>query len=106
MNVLPVRGEAVRQLHVPLPPARMPLLRAGRPLKRWRYVGVYGPEAMLCAAEAWIGPLAHRFWGVAEPGGRLSSGRSMTGAGGVTVGSREVRIDARDGASGSACESR
>ena len=33
----------------------MPLLRAGRPLKRWRYVGVYGPELMLCVGEARVG---------------------------------------------------
>jgi uncharacterized protein DUF2804 len=35
----------------------MPLLRGGRPLKRWRYVGCYGPEVMLCAAVAHIGPV-------------------------------------------------
>ena len=29
---------------LPLPPARMPLLRGGRPLKRWRWVGAFGPE--------------------------------------------------------------
>ena len=32
-------------LGLPLPPARMPPLRRGRPLKRWRYVGVYRPDA-------------------------------------------------------------
>ena len=34
-----------------LPPARMPLLQGGRPLKRWRYCGIYGEELMLCAAK-------------------------------------------------------
>jgi hypothetical protein len=59
----------------------MPLLRGGRPLKRWRYVGVYGPELMLCAVEAFVGPFGHRFWGLAEPGGRLLGGRALLGSG-------------------------
>ena len=37
---------------VPLPPVRMPSRRGTRPLKRWRYVGVYGPELMLCVGSA------------------------------------------------------
>ena len=62
----------------------MPLFRDGRPLKRWRYVGVYGPEMMLCAAEARIGPLPHRFWALAQPGQEL--------LGGSTFSSRRVRV--------------
>ena len=42
----------------------MPLLRARRPLKRWRYVGVYGPELMLCVGDVHIGPARQTFWGV------------------------------------------
>jgi Protein of unknown function (DUF2804) len=71
MRSLPVRGPAVRDLGLPLPPARMRLLRRGRPLKRWRYVGVYGPELMLCAGEARVGGLPQRWWAVALPDGRL-----------------------------------
>src|ERR687894_1605146 len=85
MPALPARGAAVRELALPLPPARMPPVRAGRPLKRWRYVGVYGAELCLCAAEVWVGPIAQRFWGVATPDGRLLSGRSLLGSGGVAV---------------------
>ncbi len=70
-NSLPARGEAVRELGLALPPARMRLMRGGRTLKRWRYVGVYAPELMLCAAEALVGPLGQRFWAVVEPDGRL-----------------------------------
>jgi len=33
-------------------------------LKRWRYVGVYGPEVMLCAGNARIGPIAQTWWAV------------------------------------------
>ena len=47
---------------VPIPPARMPPLRAGRPLKRWRYVGAFGEQAMVCAGIAWIGPARQVFW--------------------------------------------
>jgi hypothetical protein len=57
---------------IPLPPAPMPLLRAGRLLKRWRYVGVYGPDVMLCAGSARIGPAWQVWWAVWErSGGRL-----------------------------------
>lgn len=34
--------------------------------KRWRYVGVYGPELMLCAARAQVGPLRQSFWALWE----------------------------------------
>jgi Protein of unknown function (DUF2804) len=99
MPALPARGAAVRELALPLPPARMPPVRAGRPLKRWRYVGVYGAGLCLCAAEVWVGPLAQRFWGVATPDGRLLSGRSLLGSGGVAVdeGGIAVRARAREG---------
>ncbi len=30
--------------------------------KRWRYVGFYGEEVMLCLATVLIGPLRHCFW--------------------------------------------
>ena len=39
-----------------------------RPLKRWRYVGAYGPEVMACVGDARIGPFRQRFWAVCEPG--------------------------------------
>ena len=42
-------------LGLALPPDRMPAWRGTRPLKRWRYVGVYTPELMLCVGDARIG---------------------------------------------------
>lgn len=39
----------------------MPRVRGGRPLKRWRYVGVYSPDVMLCAGEARVGGLPQRW---------------------------------------------
>jgi hypothetical protein len=40
----------------------MPLRRDGQLRKRWRYVGVFGEELMLCAARAQVGPLGQCFW--------------------------------------------
>jgi hypothetical protein len=75
MDSLPVRGAPVRRLQLPLPPGRMPLLRARRPLKRWRYVGVYRPDVMLCVAAAQVGGVPQRWWAVALPDGTISQGR-------------------------------
>jgi hypothetical protein len=55
---------AGRPTGVPLPPARMRLLRGGRPLKRWRWVGAFSAEAMLCAARATIGGVPVAWWAV------------------------------------------
>ncbi len=41
---------------------RLPLLRAGRPLKRWRYVAVFCDELMACAARVQVGPARQSFW--------------------------------------------
>jgi hypothetical protein len=50
----------------------MPMLRGGRPLKRWTYVGVYDAGLMLCAGSVRIGPLRQAFWAVWDPvAGRL-----------------------------------
>ena len=53
-----------RPADVPLPPARLPLTRGGRPLKRWRWVGAFSAEAMLCAARARIGGVPVTWWAV------------------------------------------
>jgi hypothetical protein len=42
--------------------APMRLWSAGRPLKRWRYVGVFGEEMMACAALVQVGPARQSFW--------------------------------------------
>ena len=90
---LPVRGAGVRSLDLPLPPARMPLLRGTRPRKRWRYVAYYGPELMLCVADARIGPVPQRWWAVAMPDGTLH-GRTTIGRGGVRVERGAAHVDA------------
>jgi Protein of unknown function (DUF2804) len=91
MQSLPVRGPTVRDLSLALPPARMPLQRRGRPLKRWRYVGVYGPELMLCVAEARIAGVPQRWWAVALPGGTLHE-RTSAARIGIELGASAVRV--------------
>jgi hypothetical protein len=55
-----------------LPPAPMPPRQGLRPLKAWRYVGVYSPELMLCAGSVRIGPARQAFWAIWDrPGRRL-----------------------------------
>jgi hypothetical protein len=44
------------------PPAHLGLLRGGRPLKRWRYVGLFSEELMACAALVQVGPARQSFW--------------------------------------------
>jgi hypothetical protein len=71
---LPWRSDAAapRPVAIALPAAgeatwidtTMPLLRGARPLKRWRYVGVYAPELMLCIGDVSIGPARQTFWAV------------------------------------------
>jgi hypothetical protein len=73
----------------------MPRWRGTRPLKRWRYVGVYCPEVMLCVGQVRVGPMQQRFWAVAEPDGSLAE-RTTLGRGGVRIDGARVRVDTRD----------
>ena len=59
---IPWRGPGPGRPDLPLPPGPMPLRRDGALRKRWRYVGFYGEELMLCAARAEVGPLGQSFW--------------------------------------------
>jgi Protein of unknown function (DUF2804) len=71
---LPIRGDGVRALDLPVPPSRMPAFRGLRPLKRWRYEAVYSPELMLCIGDARIAGVRQRWWAVALPDRRLFEG--------------------------------
>ena len=92
MQDLPVRGAGVRELGLRLPPRRMAPLAAGRPLKRWRYVGVYRPDVMLCIGDARVAGIRQRWWAVALPDGSLFEGRGRVH---VQVGraNRDVAIE-------------
>lgn len=89
----------MRGLGLELPPRAMPGWQRGRPLKRWRYLGVYTPELMLCVGDAHIGPARQRWWALAWPDGRLRQRTTIRRAGvrmdpaRVRVHSGDVRID-------------
>ncbi len=69
-------------------------MRAGRPLKRWRWVGAFGPDLMLCAGEARIGPLPQRWWAVVERDGALIE-RTSVGSAGLSLAGDAVRVESR-----------
>src|SRR4051812_45061551 len=73
---------------IPSLPKRMPLRRNGQTRKRWRYVGLYGPELMLCAARAQVGPFSQCFWAVWD----RQTGKSYDHTS-LRPGSEEVRMD-------------
>src|SRR5215210_3403516 len=91
---LPWRGDgSARPAGIPLPPARMAPLRARRPLKRWRYVGVYGPEVMLCAGRVSVGGAPQRLWAVWDRRAGVLDERTRLRHGAVRVRDRGVEIE-------------
>ncbi len=95
MPALPYRtppDPAADRPALPLPPARMPLWRDGRPLKRWRYVGVFGARLMACFAEVRIAGLPQSFWAVWDREGRVLHERTRFRAGAVRLGPGAVRV--------------
>jgi hypothetical protein len=61
-------------------------LKGGRPLKRWRYVGIFGDELMACFGSVRIGLLPQAFWAVLDGDGLRERTRFRPGA-----------VDLRDG---------
>lgn len=75
-----------------LPPDSMPARQGLRALKSWRYVGVFGPELMLCVARVRIGPARQAFWAVWDRrSGRLRE-RTALGRGAVSLASGRVLV--------------
>jgi hypothetical protein len=97
-NGLPYRGTfgaprppAVATLA--LPPAPMPARDRLRPLKAWRYVGVYGSELMICIGAVRIGAARQAFWAVWDrSAGRLHE-RTVRGRGGVRLEYGRARVN-------------
>jgi hypothetical protein len=92
------RPPALSQLA--LPPDPMPPRSGLRPLKSWRYIGVYGPELMICVAAVRIGPARQAFWAVWDRTQHRLHERTVTGRGalrlrlgGVSLHDRELRIE-------------
>ncbi|HEY5941964.1 MAG TPA: DUF2804 family protein [Solirubrobacterales bacterium] len=69
-------------------PASLPLLEHGQLRKRWRYVGVFAEELMLCAARAEVGPLTQSFWIFWDRQDRRHEARTI-----LVPGSSEVTLD-------------
>ncbi|HEX5608818.1 MAG TPA: DUF2804 family protein [Solirubrobacterales bacterium] len=90
-EAIPWRGPGGDRPDLPLPPGPMPLRRDGQNRKRWRYVGVFGEQLMLCAARAEIGPLTQSFWILWDRQGRHHDARTI-----LRPGSREVRFSGPD----------
>jgi hypothetical protein len=87
---LPYRGvfgdaRPDRLAALPLPPARMPPRHGLRALKAWRYVGVFGPDLMLCLASARIGPARQSFWAVWDRDRQQLHERTRMGRGAVSL---------------------
>lgn len=71
----------------------MPAHHRARPLKCWRYVGVYGADLMLCAASVRIGRARQSFWAVWDR--RRLFQRTRFNAGGIEL--RTGRLAIHDG---------
>ncbi len=81
---------------MPLPPGPMPSRQGLRPLKAWRYVGVFGPELMLCMATVRIAPARQCFWAIWDRrDGRLYE-HTKLGSGAVTLAAGRARVLDRD----------
>jgi hypothetical protein len=78
---------------VVVPPARMPLSMGRRPLKRWRYVGFYGPEVMGCAAVARVGPARLAWWAVWDRTSRTLAEASYRRTGPVRLSPGRLQLD-------------
>ncbi len=65
MTVQLYRGDGSdRPTDVPLPPARLPMLRAWRLRKQWRYLSIWSEAVSICAAHVSAGPVTQEFWAV------------------------------------------
>src|SRR3954451_10919349 len=77
---------------LPMPPAHMPMLRGGRPLKRWRWVGCFGPDVMLCAVVAHVGPVPLSWWAVWDREQRTLAEHTLRRGKAVTVEPGRVHV--------------
>jgi hypothetical protein len=89
-----VRPESLSGLA--LPPAAMPPRQRLRPLKAWRYVGVYGPELMLCLAAVRIGPARQAFWALWDREACRLHERTVIGRGPVELGRGRALVRDRE----------
>jgi hypothetical protein len=74
----------------------MPSHHAGRPLKAWRYVGVFGPDLMLCVGAVRVGRARQAFWAVWDRRHRRLYERTVRGRGRVRLTRGAARVLERD----------
>jgi hypothetical protein len=72
----------------------MALVRDRRPLKRWRYLGLYGEDMMLCAADVRIAGLPQAFWATWDR--RALREKTVFRPGGVRLGDTAARFGPAD----------
>jgi Domain of unknown function (DUF2804), C-terminal len=82
------KTEAMAGTFAAMDRGRMPLRDGGQLRKRWRYVGLFAEELMLCAARAEVGPLTQSFWVMWDREGRRQWDHTA-----LRPGSREVVFD-------------
>jgi Protein of unknown function (DUF2804) len=75
-----------------LPPDPMPPRQRLRPLKAWRYVGVFGPELMLCVGAVRIGLARQAFWAVWDRAHGSLRERTVLGHGPVRLAAGRARV--------------
>ena len=94
---IPWRGPGPNRPDLPLPPGRMPVRRDGQLRKRWRYVGLFSEDLMLCAARAQVGPFGQTFWIAWDRRERERYAHTSFRPGGreVRMDGPEVEVDAR-----------
>jgi hypothetical protein len=79
-----------------LPPDPMPSHIGLRPLKAWRYIGVFTPDLMVCVASVRIGPARQAFWAVWDRRNKRLYERTALGRGHVTMTRTGVRVEEPD----------
>jgi hypothetical protein len=84
------RPDRFSDLH--LPPGRMPARHGRRALKAWRYVGIYGPELMICIGTVRIGPARQAFWALWDRQASLLYEHTVLGQGGVRLERGRARV--------------
>lgn len=97
MPPVPYRGSfgaprPARLAGLHLPPAPMPARQGLRALKAWRYVGIYGPELMLCIGAVRIGPARQAFWALWDREASLLYERTVRGRGTVRLEPGRARV--------------
>ena len=75
-----------------LPPAPLPGRLGLRPLKRWRYVGIFAPAMMACFGQVRVGPARQAFWAIWDRRERRLRQHTALGTGAVELAPGRVHL--------------